>query len=189
MNEQDIEKLRLLDWKEISANLLVAAMQLAVRYRWSVDSALPNGRSLADVVQETIGDIWRAPERLNPEVSLHVQLAGIVRSKLYNLAKCRDEDVIRTDDLEAVSARKLELSADEKQALFRRAMELLSSSPKVKGNEDRELVVMAMSEGMFSVKDLAAATGLSEARIYQVTRDIREIYPTIREQLRREECE
>ncbi|MCC7422364.1 MAG: sigma-70 family RNA polymerase sigma factor [Planctomycetaceae bacterium] len=189
MNEEALEKLRQLDWKEISANLLLAASTFAVRYGWHLQSALPNGQSLRGVVQETISDIWESPERLNPDVPLPVQLAGIVRSKLYNLAKSPDDDVVRTGDLpvlDTASATKSPL--EETARLFNRAMELLAESPRVKGNDDRELVVMAMAEGALAVRDIAETTGLSEARIYQVTREIRAFYPTIGEQLRREEC-
>lgn len=186
MDEQALSRLRDLDWKEISANVLRAAIHYAARYGWTVASSLPKGQSLQGLVQQSVAEIWETPDRLNPDVPLHVQLAGIVRSKLSNLAKCKDDDVVRSGNLAHVPAD----STDDKlrnEELFKRAMQLLLNSPKVKGHDDKELVVLAMSDGKLNVSEVADATGLEKTRIYQINRELCAIYPSIAEMLQREE--
>lgn len=188
MNEEGLNRLRVLDWEEITAKLMLAAMTLAVRYGWTPKSILPGGKSLEDVVAEAIADLWNRPGRLNPTVDVIVQLRGIVQSKLWNMSQSRDEDVRRSDDL----SQSVAVTADGPEAIdtsdeFQRAIELLQASPKVKSNDDLELVVLAISCGAFDVDELVRETGLPRERIYQLQRELRVIYPTIAGQLRSKE--
>ena len=41
MNEEGLNRLRALDWEEITAKLMLAAITMAVRYGWTPKSALP----------------------------------------------------------------------------------------------------------------------------------------------------
>ena len=185
MNAEGLNRLRALDWEEVSAKLMLAAMTLAVRYGWTRESSLPRGKTLEDVVAEAISDLWNKPDRLNPTVDVSVQLYGIVRSKLWNLSQSLDEDVVRSDDLSEsspVTAAGPE-SIDTKDE-FQRAIELLQASPKVKGNDELELVVLAMSCGALEVEELARETELPREQLYQLRRELRAIYPTIAGQLR-----
>lgn len=185
MDEATLSKMRELDWREIAAKLLVSAISLAARYGWRQDSALPNGQSLIGVAQEAIAEIWENPDRINSDVSLGVQLKGIVRQKLWNLSQCADGKQIRSDDLSTVEDTRG--SGIDSSSECQRVLDILLDSPKVKGNEDRELVVMAMMEGAFSPADIATKTGLTQTRVYQINRELREIYPSIADQLRRED--
>jgi len=156
-----------------------------VRYWWTPKSVLPGGKSLEDVVAESIADLWSQPDRLNPAVDVAVQLRGIVRSKLWNLSQCRDEDIIRSEDLsESATVTAAGTETVDTNDEFQRAIELLQASPKVNGKDDLELVVLAMSCGAFDVDELVLETGLSRERIYQLRRELRAIYPTIAGQLR-----
>jgi hypothetical protein len=188
MNEVGLNRLRALDWDEVTAKLMLAAITKAVRYGWTPKSSLPGGKSIQDVVAEAIADIWNEPDRLNPAVDIPVQLNGIVRHKLWNLSQSRDEDVRRAEDLNKsvtviASGPKSVDTGDE----FQRAIELLQASPKVKGNDDLEFVVLAISCGAWEVDELVRETGLSRERIYQLRRELRAIYPTIAGQLRGKE--
>lgn len=188
MNEEGLNRLRALDWEEITAKLMLAAITMAVRYGWMPKSALPVGKSLEDVVAEAIADLWSQPDRLNPAVDVAVQLRGMVRSKLWNLSQCRDEDVRRSDDLsESVMVTAGGPETVDTTDEFQQAIELLQASPKVKGNDDLELVVLALSCGAFDVDELVRETGLPRERIYQLQRELRAIYPTIAGQLRSKE--
>lgn len=188
MNEEGLNRLRALDWEEITAKLMLAAITMAVRYGWTPKSALPGGKSLEDVVAGAIADLWSQPDRLNPTVDVAVQLRGVVRSKLWNLSQCCDEDVRRSDDLsESVTVNADGLETVDTTDEFQRSIELLQASPKVKGNDDLELVVLAMSCGAFDVDELVRETGLPRERIYQLQRELRAIYPTIAGQLRSKE--
>jgi hypothetical protein len=137
MDEQQLTSLRSLDWEDIAGKVLVAAIVLAGPYGWRANSALPNGASLEDVVAEAIQDIWADPSRINPKVSLTVQLKGIVRSKLWNLAKSADERVKRSEILEDVapSLDNGKESVDTHDE-FSRAIDLLLGHPKVKGHSE-----------------------------------------------------
>jgi hypothetical protein len=188
MNEKDLNRLRAIDWEETTAKLMLATITMAVRYGWTPKSALPGGKNLEDVVAEAIADLWSRPDRLNPSVDVAVQLQGIVRSKLWNLSQCRDEDVRRSDDLSEIvmvtaDGREMVDNTDE----FQRAIELLQASPKVKGNNDLDLIVLALSCGAYNVDELVGETGLPRERIYQLQRELRAIYPTIAGQLRSKE--
>jgi len=188
MNEDLLERLRALDWEEVTAKLMRAAIMMAVRYGWTPKNVLPMGKSLEDVVAEAVMELWNEPGRLNPDVDILVQLRGIVKSKLWNLSQSCDEDVKRSADLSqsvVVSATGTE-SVDTSDE-FWRVIDLLYESPKVKGNEDLELVVLAMSEGAFDTDELVRKTRLLRERIYQLRRELSAIYPTIAKQLRSEE--
>lgn len=184
MDERQLEQFRSLDWDRIAAKVFNAAIVRAAQYGWSPQSSLPQGKSLEDLVHEAIAEIWDHPERLNPACSISVQLEGIVRSKLWNLSQCVDKKVRRSETLhdEALDPSD-ELAKVDHRDEFERAMRLLLNHPKVKTNSELELVVMAASYGITDVKEIAAETGLQSTRIYQLTRELRSIYPTIARQL------
>ncbi len=185
MIEESLGRLWAIDWDNMTARLLSAAGTLAVRYGWTITSMLPRGESLEDIVVETISDIWDEPERLKPEVDLFVQLCGIIRHKLWNLSQSPDEDVKRVDDLAGIApTAKGGASAVDTKDEFRRAIDLLLASAKVRENTELELVVMAMSCGAIDTDELVRETGLTTDRIYQLRRELRAIYPTIANQLR-----
>lgn len=184
MDEQQLTALRSLDWEDIAGKVLVAAIVLAGRYGWRANSRLPDGSSLEDVVAEAIQDIWADPSRINSKVSLTVQLKGIVRSKLWNHAKSADERLKRSEILEDVapSLDNGEESVDTHDE-FSRAIDLLLEHPKVKAHSELELVVMALSLGAETAEELSKETGLSTDRMYQLTRELRGIYPSIAHKL------
>jgi hypothetical protein len=180
MNEEALGRLRSLDWEELSAKLMLSAQTLAVRYGWGRDSSLPCGMSLEDVTIEAICDIWTDPDRLKPGIEVFVQLRGIVRSKLWNLSQSLDEKVVRSDELsETASVSEGGIANFDTTDEFERALELLSESPRVKGNAELELVVLAMSCGAMEMDELVLETQLTRDRIYQLRRELRQTYLTI----------
>lgn len=189
MDEKQLEAFRSLDWEDIAAKLLVAANIMAARYGWRRDKCLPGGKSLEDVVIETISDIWEKPERVNSSCSLTVQLKGIIKSKLWNLSQSADERTKRSEALVATAkARESGTASVDCKDECDYAIELLLAHPKVKKSAELELMVTAMSCGILDVVGLAKETGLQRDRIYQLQRELRVIYPSIAQQLQNGGC-
>jgi hypothetical protein len=186
MDEQQLGCLRSLDWEDIAGKVLAAALVFAGRYGWRADCALPGGASVEDVVAEAIQDIWEDPNRINSQVPLTVQLKGIVRSKLWNLAKSAEGRVERSQILEEV----VSAGDDDKKAVdardeFLQAIDLLLDHPKVKDHAELELVVMALSCGALTAEEISKESSLPTKRVYQLTRELRGIYPSIAQKLQR----
>lgn len=186
MNEEALEELRSQDWAAIGPKVLKTALCLAARYGWGADSSLPNGKSVEDLVLDAITEIWANPGRIRRDLAMTTQLTGIVRSKLWNLSQSADEDVARPDEFEtvAVDGHKSGKAEVEDSDECARALELLSQHQKIKGKEDHELVLTAISCGAWEVDDIVKETQLSRDRVYQVRREIWELYPLIAGQLR-----
>lgn len=188
MDEEALDELRSQDWGAIAAKVLKASLGLAARYGWSAASSLPNGKSVEDLVIDAIAEIWANPGRINRDLELTTQLTGIVRSKLSNLWRSRDKNVARPDAIETVAvdgskSGEAEIEDSDECAL---ALELLSQHPKIMGKEDHELVLTAISCGAWEVDEIVKETQLSRDRVYQVRREMRELYPQIAGQLRNE---
>lgn len=188
MNENGLEELRGQDWGAIAPKVLKTALCIAARYGWNASSSLPNGKSVEDLVLEAIADVWADPSRIRRDLALTTQLTGMVRSKLWNLSQSADEKVARPEEFEKVAIdreRPGEEVVDDGDECAR-AVELLSQHQKIKGKEDHELVLAAISCGMWEVADIVKETQLARDRVYQVRREIRELFPQIAEQLRNE---
>lgn len=187
MDEQKLNELKDQDWEVISAKVLASALYRARSYGWTAASSLPNGKSVEGLVMEAILDLFKHPERRSSDCSLTKQLTNMVRSKLSNLANSKDSEVVRTETIDEANFSP-EQGPHEKletQDEFDRAVELLAAHPKVQGKSDHELVVLALADGtdLHDVAVVVDATGLARERVYQIRRELREIYPNIKQQL------
>ena len=190
MDEDKLEFLRQQDWEDISARVMRGALILAARYGWDAKSSLPKGKSVEGLVLEAISDLFANPQRLKDGCTLVTQLRNIVKHKLWNLSQSPDGSrVARSESLEEtlLSDAPGPESGLETRQLFERAIELIAEHPKIKGKSDHELVVIALAEGLFDTPDLIEATELSRDRIYQIKRELRDVYPSIKEQLQTED--
>lgn len=175
MDEKRLEELLAVEWQSIAAKVLKTALWLAARYGWNASSSLPNGKSVEDLVLEAIAELWADPSRIRDDLGLTAQLTSMVRSKLSNLATSADEDVTRSGELETVVVDRQkpgEEIVDDKDECAH-AIAVLCEHPKVKGKEDHELVLMAISCGATEVEEIVKETGLPRERVYQVRREIR----------------
>ena len=190
MDETRLEQLRTLDWEAITARVLKSALFRSLLYGWDVNSSLPNGKSVEDLVLEAVGGLWSDPSRIRDDVAIEKQLDGIVRSKLWNLSQSADEDVVRSEVIEevAVDHRKNDTDEVDVKDEFDRAIELLSVHPKVKGKPEHELVLMAISCGAEDVDQIVSETEIPRERVYQIRRELRALFPAIAKQLT-SECE
>jgi hypothetical protein len=191
MDAKQLEFLRSQDWDDIAAKVLVSAIFWARKYGWFPGKPMPQNMTPEIVAQDVIADFWRQNRPYNPKWNLVTQLRNVAKSKISNLygrmeAKTTEsfadpelkrpvqdqEDQRRTDVI-------VEMRDD-----FDRAIELLSEHPKVKKSPDLQLVVIAMGCRFFEVPDLARETKLPTERIHQLKRELRDIYPTIAQQLK-----
>ena len=186
-DEQRLEALRQENWDDVWPRVLRSALIVAGRYGWSAASSLPNGKTVEDLVIEAISELFAEPERRKPDVKTVTQLRNMVRSKLWNLSHSVDSDIERTGEIGAVA-----VSADrqpdevvESREAFDKAISLLFEHPKVKGKEGHELMLIALSDGADpeDVANIVEVTGLARDRVYQVRRELRDIYPQIAQQL------
>ena len=188
MDENQLEQLRTQDWKAITAKVLKSSLFLALRYGWDTNSSLPNGKSIEDLVLESVSELWADPNRVHEKITIETQLKGMVRSKLWNLSQSADDNVVRSDALEdtAVDKRTNDTDAVDIRDEFDHAIELLSQHPKVQGKSEHELVLTAISCGAVDVDQIVSETQIPRDRVYQIRRELRTLYPTVAKQLRKE---
>ena len=86
LDEQELSKLRSLDWEDIGQRVLIYSRYWAkTHYFWTEENPLPGEKSPEDITKEAISAFWEGLRRLNPKYSVLIQLKGAVRSILWNL--------------------------------------------------------------------------------------------------------
>jgi hypothetical protein len=60
---------------------------------------------------------------------------------------------------------------------------MLAEHPQIKGNDDMEMVLLAFMDGAETPQEVAGAAGKPVERVYEVTRKLRKIYPSIKAKL------
>lgn len=187
MNEDELERLRALDWEEIAAKVANFAHSWGLaHYGWN-NFEMRAGTSPEQLAADAIVEFWQDPSRHSTGCSLTTFLCGLVKSKLWNASKWKETQTTSTvEDMETVAGQSALPSPDivaVTSDTFTMAIELLAVHPAVKGKADHELVVTALGCGSFDADELAKETGLSIKRIYQVQRELNAIYPAIKKQL------
>lgn len=187
MEDDELERLRALDWEEIAAKVAnFAASWAGNHYGWNGE-ALAKGISPEDIACEAIEEFFQNPSRLPRDRTLTTFLCGIVKSKLWNASQWKEtRTTTREDDLETMAGFTTHPSPDvtvESSDAFSSAIALLSEHPAVKGKADHELVVTALGCGCFDPDELAKESSLPIKRIYQIQRELNAIYPAIKKQL------
>lgn len=118
------------------------------------------------------------------------QLKRAVRrnySNLFRLESVKKTSLFDEDDPpDAMDETPTPEEAASIQNEFDRAIQALLEHPKVQRSEDLQLVVTAYGCGFWDEADLARETGLKIERIYQLNRELKDIYPSIKKQLRQE---
>lgn len=183
MSLEALDELRQQDWGSIFPRLIRAAIVIAARYGWSPDRVLPKGGTIDDLVSATVREMFEQPQRRRSDVPLLTQLIGIVRQKLWNLSQSKDAEVCRPGDLDPMEHRPQHEERCDDGDEFQRAITLLLEVPKVKENPDMNLMVTAIGTGFFDPPEVARETGLPIERVYQLRRELNDIYPRIAAQL------
>ena len=189
--KKKVDWLRGLDWEEIGAKLLNYAKSRGSGYGWELNSMLPKGGSLEDIVHKAIEkafvDLDETPE---DEVELYRVLRNRVSSSLYNHSKYKDEDFERGDEIEE---KFLDADSDHETDYddiehFEHVLEHLAEHEKVKGDRELELMVAAFELRAFDTAEIVELTGIKKERVYELRRKFRrDIYPSMAKHLMQEE--
>ena len=159
---------------------------LTTRYGWKSHQTLPLGKDPDIVVCEVITAYLDGDRMLSPEHSLISQLKQGVRSHLSALYG-RKEARAQPLDAPGVESAPLQVPADgllpddeaayshDGQVLF----QMFGEHPKVKGNDELGLVMLAIEDGCDDPPSIALATGIDVKRVYMLTRALRAITPDI----------
>jgi hypothetical protein len=171
--------------QEIAVKLLSHTRTRAGVYGWPKKS-LPAGKDPENIVLEVVKDFLEERRHFNPEHEWEIQLKRAVNSKLWALHQRMEANAVSLDAGESDDS--LKGYADDGigpdvEAANNHDMEVLfgmfRDHPKVKGNEELELLLMAVEDGAEKAPDIAAATGISVDRVYEVRKKIKEIYPEV----------
>lgn len=187
MNDDELEQYRQMNWEEIAAKVANFAMREArVRYGWN-GSVMAKGKAPDELAFEAIAEFWQSPSRFPGTCELTTFLCNIVRQKLWNLSQSKEAQTTRRETrFEVVDEQDRANSPDVLSAMkddFAQVISLLSEHPRVKGKPDHELIVTALGCGAFDPDELEKETNLQRSRIYQVQRELTDIYPDFRKQL------
>lgn len=187
MTEDELEQLRGLDWDEIAAKVAnYARSEARNRYGWN-GVVMAKGTSPEDLACDAIAEFWQNPSRLPGDCVLTTFLCGLVRHKLWNMSQWEETRTTRREeDLESVAGFTTVVSPDaaaETKDDFMAAITMLSEHTELKGKPDHELILTALSCGVFGYGELAKETGLPINRIYQVQRELNAMYPDIKRKL------
>jgi|SRR5215469_10321254 len=180
MNEEELERLRSLDWKDLGARLLAFTTYWAKTYYfWSAGPTLPEGKTPEDVSKEAISSFWASVRKWNPKYAVLTQLKGAVRSILWNLHKKKSTKVTDVEPTEFFDFH-IDPAPDpateaESNDYCRAIFTVLYEQDEVLNNEDLMMVVMAYEDGADSIDDVQAKTGLDTGRIYVLRRQLKSI--------------
>lgn len=187
MQHEGLEYYRELDWDEIAAKVANFARKMArVKYGWSDDRLVAEGKSSTDLAGEAIAEFWNDVSKRPETCSVTTFLCGIVRRKLWNLSQSKDFTARINVESSPPEEFAIGASPDAMAAMrddVSRALTLLSNHPTIKGKPHHELVLAAMGCGAFGHAEIARETQLPLPRIYQVQRELSNIYPDIRQHL------
>ena len=185
MND-DLEQYRQVDWLEVAAKVANFTRRVLSARGWSGE-LLPTGESPEDITYQAINEFWQEPHRKPPGCSLTTFLCGLARHKVWNLLQLSEtKSTARTDELESIAGQDTAFAPDAASMVhddFSTAITLLAEHPKVKGKPDHELDVTALGCGAFDPDELEKETRLTRSRIYQVQRELNDIYPDIRKNI------
>jgi len=191
MSDTELSHLRSLNWDDIGLRLLVFAKYWArTYYFWREGQSLPEGKIPEDIAKEAISAFWAGIRQWNPKYDVFVQLKNAVRSILSNLHKKKSSQVTAAQPPEI-----LELHIDDKpdpasevisEDYCKSIFEALYEHDKVLNSEELLMIVMAYEDGAESVDEVAQKTGLTQQRIYELRRQLKEMKQSVLDTLNKE---
>ena len=189
MDSEQLEFLRKQDWENIALKLVDWSFWCAQLFG-SPEKLLPLGKTPEDMAYDVIHAFWNEDNTYNPKWALMTQLKRAVRrnySNLFRLESVKKTSLFDEDDPPDVADESL--TPEETASIqneFEKAIQALLQHPKVQRSDDLQLVVTAFACGFWDEADLARETGLKMERIYQLNRELKDIYPSIKKQLRQD---
>ena len=191
MSEEELERLRSLDWTDLGLRLLVFTKYWAkTHYFWKEGRPLADGRSPEEIAKDAISAFWASVRKWNPKYDVLTQLKGAVRSILWNLHKKKGTKLTGPEAPEFFDlhfgkgpdpAEEAE-SEDYCKSIF----EALYQHDTVLGNDELFMVVMAYEDGAESSDDVADKTGIAKKRIYELRRQLKDIQQSVLDTLNTE---
>ena len=167
----------------------------AQRYGWNEDKTLPLGKYPDTVVCEVVDDYFEGRRHFNPEYGVETQLKRAVESELWTLHRRKEaharsfqagDDDNAPRDFAATDPSPAELAMNKHDT--RKLFELYAAHPRVKGNEELENLLIAIDDGAEDTPSQAKATGYTENRVYELRRELREIFPAVLKQFHQHPC-
>ncbi|EGF25982.1 sigma-70 RNA polymerase sigma factor region 4 domain-containing protein [Rhodopirellula baltica] len=191
MDQDELEHLRQSeDWDRVFAIVLSATLKIARDWGCSHDTVLPNGQSVEDTIHEAIADLWKKPESIRRDLRITTQLVTKAKQKLWNVLKSKasqgtrshEESVTSYDD-EAYAESNRRTREDRLTEQADRAISLLRTHPNILGKGEHAAVLSALEDGFLKPREIAEVTSIPVSRIYQIKREIEDLYPDVAKQL------
>jgi hypothetical protein len=188
-DSERLERLRAQDWETIILRLTAYAVYKIQRLSWQTGKQdLPGGRQPKDLAFDAIKLVWTGERACNPikQSDLLKHLKSIVDSLVSHLIRSAEHMqrervegevdgvalVFDPVDEEASNALDEVVAADIFERLWQRA----------KGDEDLELVLCCIEEGMSRPSDISDAVKMEVERVYKAKKKLGIILRTIQEE-------
>ncbi|MCG3147668.1 MAG: hypothetical protein PCFJNLEI_01109 [Verrucomicrobiae bacterium] len=174
--------------QEVGLKLLRHARWLAAtKYGWNGGTkSLPLGKDPEDIVCAVVDDYLNDVRHFNPRHGIEVQLKRALSSKLWALHRRVEAHAVplepESDDCAPREYAADGLGVDETVMMehdWKVLFELFREEPDVKGDEELELVLMAIEDGAEKAPDIADQTGMSVERIYELKKKLRKAAPKV----------
>jgi hypothetical protein len=185
MDKEQLDYLRTYQ-QEIGLKLLRHARFRATYYGWTNGATLPLGKDPEQIVCDAVEDYLHDRRHFNPKYGIEVQLKRAVNSELWALHQRVEaravplefdegEDSPRGYDADGLKPDEAAAILHDGKVLF----DLLREHSDVKGDDELELLLMAIEEGSESAPEMAKATGLTVERVYEVRKKLKKIWPSV----------
>jgi len=193
MNDSQLKYLRD-NQQELGLKLLIHARWLAsTRYGWTGTSkTLPLGKDPEDIVCEVLDDYLHDIRHFNPKHGIDIQLKRAISSELWSLHKRAEARAIPLEDDHGEQSPRgydeIEPLPDAQAATehdLKVLFELLRAHPSVKGNDELELLLMAVEDGAEGVEELSQATEIREERLYELRKKLKKIWPKVLDEFKK----
>jgi hypothetical protein len=186
------QEFRKADWKVVGLRLLIFARYWAkTHYGWQEGQSLPKGKTPEDIAVEVYEAYCTGKRKLRPDVIMIVQLKSAVKSDLWNLHRLKDARLTSSEAPEFfepyADGRPNPGEQVESEDFCRHFFERLYAETRVKKNAELVLMVKAVESGAVEVADFCEHTRLSEARVYELRRQLKDIAEKVLNNLRKDE--
>lgn len=191
MNEVQLEFLKS-HQQEIGLKLLRFARWLASdKYGWDGQTkTLPLGKDPDDIVIHVVDDYLHDIKHFNPKYGIELQLRRAVQSELWALHQRKEAHAIplETDEDDGPKSKwyaaEGQLPDESATAThdWKILFELFRAQPEVAGDDELELLLMAIEDGAEKAPEMAKQTGMCVERIYELVKKLRKIHPKVMKQ-------
>ena len=175
------------DWKVIILRLTAHAAYKVERLRWQTGKKdLPGGRQVKDLAMEAIKMVWTGERKWNPDKQpdLLKHLKSIVNSVVSHLVESAEHtqrDILK-EELEEGAFDPPDDSAASPLDEVIAANVFGKLRSEVKSDEDLELVLYCIEEGMSKPSDIADTLRISVERVYKAKKKLGIILKRIQEE-------